>query len=185
MTIRLVVAAVAAAVLLSACGEPEYWEIHRASGPGADVILKAGVANAFWLEPVKKSGKIVYYKVGFDAGKMTDHWKGVILHPRGSAAYPWSGDKLAAWDPTLTGPAMVIQKTTYVTAIDAAFSSRPLNTSHERLEGDVIVNGVAEALTLIFIKDAITGGTRLLLVNLKDDRPGQPIQSGSASGDPR
>jgi hypothetical protein len=114
---------------------------------------------------------------------MPDEWKGAILFPRGTAEpLEWpAAMKLDPWNPDLTGPDMDAQALAWKTTIDTV-RDQIVNTSTKRLEGDVLVKEVAEALRLVIVHDAIKGPeSELLLVNLFDTRP-SGVQDGSGHG---
>jgi hypothetical protein len=179
-----------AALVLSACTttsktgpKGDTWVIQRASGPGAPVIMKTTPPTEFWLEPVSEGGKVIYYRVKSDPGKMTANWANVILFPRGNAPFPtWPASaKLQPWSPA--------QAADYETKIHGALHAEPPfttppTTNTQRFEGDVEVGGAKEAITLYIVTDAVTDGSKLLIVDLKDTRGGLS-QDGSGSGNPR
>lgn len=204
MNLKCVISALAVSLVLSACGKapssgdamkgasdfPEDqwskkgWAVQHADGPGAPVLEKPGAKNEFRLKPKGEAGKVIYYEVQVQGNDMPDEWKGAILFPRGTAAPDtWSAAKLEPWDPTLTGAAMDAQAATFKSSIDSYYENQ-VNTSTQRVEGDVFVGGVAEALTLLIVPDAINDGTELLIVRLNDTRP-SGVQDGSGHGVPR
>lgn len=191
MNLKYVISALAASLVLSACSKaPEFpkdqwsekgWAVQNADGPGAPVLKKPDAKNEFRLAPKGENGKVIYYQVHIEGNDMPDEWKGAILFPRGTAApAAWTADKLEPWNPDADEAGMAAQALAYKSSIDPYYENN-VNTSTTRLEGDVLVSGVAEALSLMIVPDAIKDGTPLLIVKLSDTRP-SGVQDGSGHG---
>jgi hypothetical protein len=160
------------------------WTVDDATGPGAPVLMSVGGKNGLRLVPKGDGGKVIYYQVEVVGEAMAEEWKGAILFPRGTepvAAWP-AENKLDPWKADMT----TAETGNYNSNLAKGKKAIRINTSTQRLEGDVHVNGVAEALQLAIVPDANKDGSELLLVDLTDSRqPIGPVQNGSGHGGPR
>jgi hypothetical protein len=155
------------------------WFIRRATGPGANVIFKRGATNAFVFFKKPKNGGTIAYGVDHRPGQMTRHWSKCTFLPRGRKAETWPFAKLPKDQSTWTDR----------DRLNVLKFGKSVSLNSRRLEGDFIIKGKAEAVTLIIAEKAIARKRRLeplLVVELRAGKRGQGMrQSGNGTGDPR
>ena len=154
--------------------EPEFgWEINT----GPDHVYREGQTCAFKLVPTADG-----YQVTYDKDEMDPVWDGVKLTRRGSSRPSWGNRKLDRWT---AGLEYAYDKliNNYLLKVD---------TTTERLEGEIVVDGKHESVTMFLCNDAVSIGTLqpLLVIILRTRFPWSQSrvalqQDGTAHAKPR
>ena len=154
--------------------EPERgWEVNM----GPDRVYRPGKTCAFKLAAIAGG-----YEVTFVGDEMDEVWRGCKLYWRGQSQPAWGDRKLARW---ADQHEYVYDKgiQSYLTKVD---------TDTRRLEGEIVVDGRKESVTMFLGKDAVNEGTLkpLLIIIMRTRFPwSQPRlelkQDGTAHAKPR
>jgi hypothetical protein len=154
--------------------EPELgWQIN--SGP--DHVYREGTLCAFKLVPTADG-----YQVTYNGDEMDEVWNGVKLTRRGAKRPAWGNRKLDRWDASLEY-AYDKMINNYLLKVD---------TSTERLEGEIVVDGKHESVTMFVCNEAVNEGSLkpLLVIILRTRFPWSQSrvelqQDGTAHAKPR
>jgi hypothetical protein len=147
------------------------WTVYDTDGTPGGIYLGLG---DFTLEAIPDSitNLTAYYRVIASGCTMPSNWPMIHLFPRGSEATTWGPNKsLPPWS-----PGNAASWTAAASAVRAHTLPKTL-----RLEGDILVNGSAEALRLVRADDATMTGLPLLVLTLWSSKLGV-LEDGTASG---
>ena len=154
--------------------EPENgWQINT----GPDHVYREGALCAFKLVPAGDG-----YQVTYSDDQMDEVWNGVKLTRRGGGRPVWGNRKLDRWTPD--------QEYAYDKLINNYLLK--VDTTTERLEGEIVVDGKHESVTMFLCNDAVNEGTLrpLLIILLRTRFPWSQSrialqQDGTAHAKPR
>jgi hypothetical protein len=149
------------------------WEINT----GPDHVYREGTPCAFKLVPTADG-----YQVTYVGDEMDAVWNGVKLTRRGAGRPAWGNRKLDRW----TGS----EEYAYDKLINSYLLK--VDTGTERLEGEIVVDGKHESVTMFLCNDAVSEGTLqpLLVIILRTRFPWSQSrialqQDGTAHAKPR
>jgi hypothetical protein len=154
----------------------------------AHVLLVPNGTTRFWLTPIPLEGGGLCYRVDYNPGEMTECWNpAVYLFPRGSSPpFAPCSDQLPALPlpPWQAAPANGLprERANYLqiaAAIGAAYDDCP---STERLEGDIHVAGVAEAVKLYQVSGVLANSSFLIIEVKADPAEAETCEGGLAYG---
>ena len=117
--------------------EPESgWEICM----GPDHVYRDGQPCAFKLNPIAGG-----YEITFDDDEMDEVWRGVKMTWRGNGCPTWGDRKLDRWGAN--------QEYAYDKMIQSYLLK--VDTSTQRLEGEIVVDGKHESVTMFLATSAV------------------------------
>ena len=170
-----------------------FWLIHDAvaddwSDKLSQVLLVPHGPTRFWLTPIPLEGGGLCYRVDYNPGEMTECWNpAVYLFPRGSTppVAPCNDQlpplPLPPWRPALAN-GIPPERTNYLqiaAVIGAAYDDC---AGTERLEGDIHVAGVAEAVRLYQVSGVLANSPFLVIEVRTDPAEAEAHESGLAYG---
>ena len=161
------------------------WTINDTDSDAlSNVLLVKNGITRFTLVPAKINNEVVGYQVKYDAGEMTDHWHQTILFIRGAdqAGLPSSNQQHPLPNPMPLQPWKKGNPRDYLEVAHAVGMECAPRPSTERLEGDIHVNGVPEAVTLYQVDGAISGKSFLVIAVASDQGQVTGNESGIAHG---
>jgi len=163
------------------------WTINDTDSDAlSNVLLVKNGITRFTLVPatIKDSNQVVGYEVTYKNGEMTDHWQQTILFIRGAGqvGLPQSNQQHPMPNPMPLQPWNAGNPRDYLEVAHAVGMDCAPRPSTERLEGDIHVNGVPEAVTLYQVDGAVSGKSFLVIAVASDQGQVSGNESGIAHG---
>jgi hypothetical protein len=158
----------------------QQWVIKNAVGDDQTLALKSVIMvangnNTFELVAFQHSHQTVGYTfkpAGNDPNNIAAYWLTCKLFRRGTN--PVTVEQYPAPSPLPLDPYTPESAPNHEKVADDIRGDNEDTVSAARLEGDIIVNGVAESVKFFQLPNAIRGGKSLLVIVVKSDQLGGP-----------